>query len=273
QKVSGQRFGEILLKNGWVTESELTRALSVQLAIPLVSLKDYPPDKKALSLVPILVAERLQCLPLKVLGEKTIRIAVSEPLNVLAADELREVTHHQLEVFIGVPSEIRKAIPEYYQLLNGSNAGEVYKNTLLGQVLVNAGMISSEQMEMVLEEQKGRASRIGEILLEKGWLDERQLTEAISRQMQIPLVLLASYTPDAGVLKLVPQKIASKYQILPLQQEKDGTLLLATAEPLPLDKVKELEEISHNKIEFRIARASSIKKEINRFYSSLIFMD
>lgn len=273
QKESGQRFGEILLKNGWVTESELTRALSVQLGIPLILLDDYPPDPKALSLVPRLVAERLQCLPLSVDGDRIIRIVVSEPLNVLAADELREVTEHQLEVYIGVPSEIRNAIPEYYQVLNRLSAGEVYKHTLLGQVLVNAGMINYDQLEMVLEQQKDRDSRIGEILLEKGWLDEKQLTEAISRQMQIPLILLASYTPDPSVLKLIPRKTAEKYQVLPLKLKNDGTLLMATAEPLTLDKIHELEGISNRKIEFRIARASSMKKEINRFYSSIIFLD
>ncbi|HPI98908.1 MAG TPA: type II secretion system protein GspE, partial [Synergistales bacterium] len=106
-----------------------------------------------------------------------------------------------------------------------------------------------------------------------GWLDEKQLTEAISRQMQIPLILLASYTPDPSVLKLIPRKTAEKYQVLPLKLKNDGTLLMATAEPLTLDKIHELEGISNRKIEFRIARASSMKKEINRFYSSIIFLD
>jgi len=273
QKQSGLRFGEILLKNGWVTEPQLIQALSVQLNIPIASTGDYPPDEKALGLVPQKVSERLQCLPLKVTHERVLKIAVSEPLNVLSADELRELTDHRLEVFIGMPSELRKAIPDYYRSVDVSASGEIFKQTLLGQVLVNAGMIDEDQLDTVLQEQKEMNCRIGEILINKGWLDEQQLTEGISRQMRVPAVMISSYNPDSKVLQLIPKKIAEKYQILPLKQQEDGVLLVATAEPLLHEKVVELEMISHRQIEFRIARSSSLKKEIQRFYSSVIYLE
>jgi len=118
QKTSKKRLGEILIDREWMTERQLAEALSAQLQIPMISLARYRPMTEALSVVPQAVAERLEIVPLSVLEGNRLRIAIAEPLNLLALDELRVLTGMDIELTIAVPSEIQREIPNFYKVMD-----------------------------------------------------------------------------------------------------------------------------------------------------------
>lgn len=269
QKYTHMRFGEILLKNGWLSERQLAEGLGTQLGITVYSFKDFVPQKTALGKIPENVAIRLQALPLKVQQNGSLLVAVAEPMDVLAIDELRNIAHMEIEVWIAIPSELRREIPTMYNELynSSSDLDRCYKKTLLGQVLLNADMITEQQLDNVLELQRSSHQRMGDILLQEGYLNERELADGLSQQMKIPTVLLSDFKPQPELLSMVPVAFAEKHQVLPLEEAEDGSIICAIAEPLSLDTVDELSQLTCRETVFRIARPSSLKKEIPLFYA------
>ena len=201
----------------------------------------------------------------------SILVAVAEPMDVLATDELSAISGMKLEVRIGIPSELRREIPCLYKdLCNSSNDfNNSYKETLLGQVLLNAGMLTETDLTDVLDLQKSNHRRLGDILLENHFLNERELTEGLSRQMKIPTVLLSDFKPLPELLNLVPQNVAESLQILPLSEDEQGNMVLAIAEPLDMETQDELSHMTGKVHIFRLARPSSLKKEIPSFYAQV----
>ncbi|MDR3321485.1 MAG: Flp pilus assembly complex ATPase component TadA [Synergistaceae bacterium] len=116
QKISRMRLGEILLKNGWLTERQLAEALSRQLKLPLVSLSKYKPTREAIRIIPEAVAQRLEIVPLAILESGKIAIAMSDPLNVIAVDELTMITNAEFEINVATASDVRRALMNFYKV-------------------------------------------------------------------------------------------------------------------------------------------------------------
>ena len=92
--------------------------------------------------------------------------------------------------------------------MNKPLSGE-WRHFKLGDLLVDAGAISKETLSASLEEQKISRMRLGEILLKNGWLTERQLADALSRQLKLPLISLAKYKPAPEAIKIIPDAVAT----------------------------------------------------------------
>ncbi|MDR3331648.1 MAG: Flp pilus assembly complex ATPase component TadA [Synergistaceae bacterium] len=116
QKISRMRLGEILLKNGWLSERQLAEALSKQLKLPLVSLSRFKPTMEAIRIIPEPVAQRLEIVPLAILESGKIAIAMSDPLNVIAVDELRMITNAEFEINVATASDVRRALMNFYKV-------------------------------------------------------------------------------------------------------------------------------------------------------------
>jgi type IV pilus assembly protein PilB len=116
QSRRGRRLGEILVSEGVITEIKLAEALSAQLKIPLLKLTRYQPMFKAVKLVPRAVAERLQLVPLSVVDGSTLLVAMSDPLDILAQDEVRVITGLDLKVSVTTVTEIKNNLDRFYNL-------------------------------------------------------------------------------------------------------------------------------------------------------------
>ncbi len=100
----------------------------------------------------------------------------------------------------------------------------------LGQMLVEKGLISAQQLREALEAQQQSDLRIGEILVGLGHLDRRALFETLAEQLRVPFVDLEQSQIDANVAGLVPRDLAEKYDCIPIGRG-DGTIRVAMAEP------------------------------------------
>ncbi|GAB1400200.1 ATPase, T2SS/T4P/T4SS family [Aminivibrio sp.] len=116
QKSSGERLGEVLLKKGFVSESKIIDALSAQLGLQVFSLSRYRPMPEALRMVPESVARRLHAIPLSLEDDNTLLVAMSDPMDILAQDEIRMLTGMDIKVGIVAPSEIERNLERLYSI-------------------------------------------------------------------------------------------------------------------------------------------------------------
>ena len=113
QKKSGDRLGKVVVSLGFITEMDLLRLLETHLEIPLVDLSTSVPEREATQMIPGSLAERHQLIPLRKRGNKLI-VAMSDPTNFFAIDDVRMVTNSEIEPVIASEGDIQRAISTAY---------------------------------------------------------------------------------------------------------------------------------------------------------------
>ncbi|MDR1670001.1 MAG: Flp pilus assembly complex ATPase component TadA [Oscillospiraceae bacterium] len=108
-----KRLGEVLVENNIITEGRLNTALSKRLNIRYVSMSDAPVDMAAVAKIPKSVANK-HCLIAISMDSSVLRVNINDPLNYYAIEDVKLITHMQIEVQVCNRSEIVKAISEYY---------------------------------------------------------------------------------------------------------------------------------------------------------------
>jgi type IV pilus assembly protein PilB len=121
QHANGHRLGTILLERGMVGEDDLTRALSEQLHVPVVDLRDAEPEPAATALVDSPDAHLHDVLPL-LLAEGTLTVAVADPLNSDVVSLLRSLPVSEVHLALGVPSQLRNRVNQTYSALSAVNS-------------------------------------------------------------------------------------------------------------------------------------------------------
>ena len=113
QKKTGERLGKTLINLGYITEQSMLEVLEVQLGVPHVDLTDYPVTPEVAAAIPAALAERHQVIPVKKEG-KRITLAMTDPTNFYAIDDVRMVTGCEVSPVIAAEREIIQAINESY---------------------------------------------------------------------------------------------------------------------------------------------------------------
>ncbi len=115
EKPPGQKLGDALLLRGLITEQQLIEVLEVQLGIPHISLYGYPFDTNLFSLVSKEAAMRNLLIPINKDGDKLF-VAMADPMDFFAIDDLRLSTGFQIEAVIATKDDIVRAINKYYDI-------------------------------------------------------------------------------------------------------------------------------------------------------------
>lgn len=113
----GERLGTLLIEHGLLLEEDVTRALSEQLHVPVVDLRDAHPDTEATALVESIDAHQYDVLPLLV-TDGTLTVAIADPLDVNVMALLRSLPVDEVHVAIGVPSQLRSRVNRTYSALS-----------------------------------------------------------------------------------------------------------------------------------------------------------
>jgi type IV pilus assembly protein PilB len=113
QKQHGGRLGTALVKMGLVTDDEVTAVLSRQYGVPSINLKYYEVDPTVIKLIPQETAVRYQIVPLSRVGS-TLTIAMTDPTNVFAMDDIKFMTGFNVEPVVASESAIAEAISKFY---------------------------------------------------------------------------------------------------------------------------------------------------------------
>lgn len=111
---SGQtRLGTILVKNGFISEHDLTSFLSKQYGVPSINLAEIDVDAAVIKIIPADVAQKYQIIPINRAGA-TLIIAMSDPSNIFAVDDIKFMTGYNVEVVVASETAIRTAIDKFY---------------------------------------------------------------------------------------------------------------------------------------------------------------
>lgn len=113
QKITGKRLGELLIEDGLLTENEMLSLLEVQLGIPRVYLNMLVVDEKAVKIIPQSLAVRYNLIPVY-FNEDKISVAMSDPLNIFALDDVKIASGYEVEPLLSTQDEIKRAIDKYY---------------------------------------------------------------------------------------------------------------------------------------------------------------
>lgn len=113
QRRAGGRLGHELTRLGYVDENELTAFLSKQYGVPSINLTDFEIDPEVLKLIPKEVVQRHQIMPINRTGN-TLIVAMADPSNIYAIDDVKFITHFNVEVVVASEVAIRAAIEKYY---------------------------------------------------------------------------------------------------------------------------------------------------------------
>ena len=135
----------------------------------------------------------------------------------------------------------------------------------LGEILVKENLISQEQLQQAIEQQKDEGGRLGAALVKLGFISDDEITGVLSRQYGVPAINLSYYEVDPGVVKLVPQETAVRYQVVPLSRV-GSTLTIAMVDPTNVFAMDDIKFMTGLNVEPVVASETSIQDAIIKFY-------
>ena len=137
----------------------------------------------------------------------------------------------------------------------------------IGDLLVREGLITKEQLEKALQEQKQSGTRVGYNLVKLGFVNEVELTKTLARQFKMPAVDLSRFEVDPKVVKLIPGDVALKNLVLPLTRE-GRTLTVAMADPTNIAVIDDLKFITRYDIFPVIAGEYTLRNALEKVFES-----
>jgi type IV pilus assembly protein PilB len=138
----------------------------------------------------------------------------------------------------------------------------------LGDLLIREGLITKEQLDKALQEQKSNGQRLGYNLVKMGFVQETEITKMLARQYRMPAVDLARFEVDPKIVKMIPADIALKHLVLPLKRE-GRTLTVAMADPTNLSVIDDLKFITRYDIFPVIAGEYTLRNALDKNYEQV----
>ncbi|NQT95900.1 MAG: Flp pilus assembly complex ATPase component TadA [Candidatus Omnitrophica bacterium] len=146
----------------------------------------------------------------------------------------------------------------------------------LGEILLKEGLLNQSQIDEALRFQKLSGKTIGDIVIDRGFAKEKDIANALAKQLDIPFMSLAdgSLVPskEEELEKLVPESFARQHLVLPLSKHLKS-LTVALANPLDLLVIDNLKKITGFEINHVIATKADIRDAITKFYGSKDLLD
>lgn len=134
----------------------------------------------------------------------------------------------------------------------------------LGDLLIEEGLITAEQLQSALKE-KGPNQRLGDALVQRGYITEQQLIEVLEYQLGIPHIGLFHYPFDTNLISLVSKEMARRNLIIPLKKE-GKKLFIAMVDPMDFIVIDDLRLSTGFQIEAAIATKDDVLRAINKYY-------
>ena len=135
----------------------------------------------------------------------------------------------------------------------------------IGLILVEKGLITRAQLEQALAAQRESGERLDRVLVRLGFVSRAQVLNALGDQFQMPVVDLATLSPERHVLETLPTKLVYKQSCVPIERH-NGTLTIATSDPFEITALDELRLLTGCTIELVLADEDELTKFIRTNY-------
>ena len=135
----------------------------------------------------------------------------------------------------------------------------------LGDLLIQQGLLTEEQLKFALEEQKRSGRKLGRIVVESAFVTEEAISQALARQLQIPFVDLKLFNPKPELINLLPEAQARRYRAVVLAED-DGRLRVGFVDPTDLQSYDDILRLLHREIDLAVVAESQLLGLIDRVY-------
>src|SRR6266550_35437 len=137
----------------------------------------------------------------------------------------------------------------------------------IGELLLKEKLITPEQLQQALTQQKSNGGKLGYNLVKMGFVKDEQITALLSKQYGVPAISLAQFKIDPTIVKLVPTETARKYQIIPLSRS-GSTLTIAMTDPTNVFAMDDIKFMTGYTVEPVVASEVAITDAIEKYYPS-----
>lgn len=142
------------------------------------------------------------------------------------------------------------------------------KRVRIGDLLMSQGLITEQQLETALEEQKIRKTKLGETLLALGYVSQEDFADVLSKQLGIDSVDLHTEGLQDAAIKLVPEDIMKKYELVPfaIDENNSNVLKVAMADPMFLPAIDDVSIITNMEVKPYFATTAQIAIQLDRMF-------
>ncbi|MCK9224368.1 MAG: type IV-A pilus assembly ATPase PilB [Candidatus Muirbacterium halophilum] len=141
------------------------------------------------------------------------------------------------------------------------------KRLRIGDALLEEGLIDEEQLQKALQIQKKTGKRLGKIFVEMDLVSETDMVEALAKQMKIPYVNLATYLIDPAIARTVPEHIARRYQLIPINKV-GNKLTVAMVDPLNILAIDDIQLMTGLSVKPVVATSSDIGTALDNAFGA-----
>jgi type IV pilus assembly protein PilB len=137
----------------------------------------------------------------------------------------------------------------------------------LGEILVDAGVLSNEELDKALAVQKNSGKRLGAVLIDNKFITEMQLIDTLKMQLGVDFIDLNNEKIDPGMAKYIPKTVAKQYRIVPVKVQGDR-LWIAMEDPLNFRAIENAKEVSKKRITPMIAYSDAVSRALTVLYEN-----
>ena len=137
----------------------------------------------------------------------------------------------------------------------------------IGELLTKAKLLTNEQLEKALDEQKQTGGRIGEHLIRLGFVTEEDILDCLSQQYGVPSINLQHFEIDESIIRLIPADVARKYQFIPVSKT-GATLTVAMSDPTNVFAMDDITFITGYRVEPVVASEEALRESIDKYFGT-----
>jgi type IV pilus assembly protein PilB len=137
----------------------------------------------------------------------------------------------------------------------------------LGEILLKANLITRDQLEYSVAQQKAEGGHLGTILTKLGLVKEEDVARCLGEQYGIPYIDLDNHTIEPAVVRLIPTSIVQKHLVIPVAKH-GNTLTMAMVDPTNVFAVDDIKFMTGLRIELMVATENAVRRAIDRLYDS-----
>ncbi|MEF8982471.1 GspE/PulE family protein [Thiohalorhabdus sp.] len=141
------------------------------------------------------------------------------------------------------------------------------KKIRLGDLLVQEGWITQQQLEEALAAQKDSGKKLGQLLIDQGLIDEKSLLRFVAEQLAIDYVDLSQFQLDPETAHALSESQARRFRAIPLKNKSDGTVQVGMSDPTNVMAVDRLERVLGAEVEPAVVSESALLRAMDRVYT------
>jgi type IV pilus assembly protein PilB len=180
-------------------------------------------------------------------------------LRITVRDRFGQAAHRTFTIEVAKPSQPGP--------VDVRRPGRPRQRIRLGQILIEAGLVTQAQLQQALEHQQETGERLGQIILGMGLGSQEGVAAAIAQQLHISFVRLSETRPDEALLLRVPEYLARRHQVIPLSQA-DRTLTLGMIDPVDILAIDEVRRVTGLEIEPAVITADDFQRALSVYPTS-----